>query len=200
MLRGSGGPRVVVSTVAFHAIVHCLFPGLGSLKETKNVSSPSTRKKLSIVGSLCDREVACAALDCQSLNCESSVSRAVSSHLSHHPQEVLLAQFSLHVHKKPDSFIFHNAEGNDLVLWIWQLINIISDTYWVFSCILTRMFPPTCESPAAVHYKPARYTNTMPVQCWATVAGQHPFNTEQWIVLAGCRMHVATKYNLISRF
>ena len=34
----------------------------------------------------------------------------MSSHSSHHPQEVLLAQFSLYVHKgglKPDSFHFH---------------------------------------------------------------------------------------------
>ena len=32
-------------------------------------------------------------------NFESCVWRAVSSHTSHHPQEVLLAQFSLYVHK-----------------------------------------------------------------------------------------------------
>ena len=37
-----GGPRVVVSTAAFHARVRGSVPGLGSLKETKNVSSPST--------------------------------------------------------------------------------------------------------------------------------------------------------------
>ena len=37
-----GGPRVVVSTAAFHAIVRGSFPGLGGLKETKNVSSTST--------------------------------------------------------------------------------------------------------------------------------------------------------------
>ena len=50
-------------------------------------------------------------------NFESCVWRAVSSQSSHHPQEVLLAQFSLYVHKgglKPDSFHF--------------------------------IFPPTCES------------------------------------------------------
>ena len=60
--------------------------------------------KLSIVGSLRDREVAYSASDLQDLNFESCVWRAVSSH---HPQEVLLAQFSLYVHKsglKPDSF------------------------------------------------------------------------------------------------
>ena len=37
-----GGPRVVVSTAAFHAGVRGSVPGLGGLKETKNVSSQST--------------------------------------------------------------------------------------------------------------------------------------------------------------
>ena len=36
-----GGPRVVVSTAAFHARVRGSVPGLGGLKETY-VSSPST--------------------------------------------------------------------------------------------------------------------------------------------------------------
>ena len=36
-----GGPRVVVSTAAFHARVRGSVPGLGGFKETKNVSSPS---------------------------------------------------------------------------------------------------------------------------------------------------------------
>ena len=35
-----GGPRVVVSTAAFHARVWGSVPGLGGLKETKKVSSP----------------------------------------------------------------------------------------------------------------------------------------------------------------
>ena len=63
--------------------------------------------KINIVGSLCDREVACSASNRQGSNLESCVWRAVSSHLSHHPQDVLLAQFSLYVHKgglKPHSF------------------------------------------------------------------------------------------------
>ena len=34
--------RVVVSTAAFHARARGSVPGLGGLKETKNVSSPST--------------------------------------------------------------------------------------------------------------------------------------------------------------
>ena len=60
---------------------------------------PYSRVKVSIVGSLRDREVACSASDRQGSNFE----------LSHHPQEVLLAQFSLYVHEgglKPDSFHF----------------------------------------------------------------------------------------------
>ena len=70
---------------------------------------PHPRVKVSIVGSLRDREVACSASDRQGLNFESCVWRTVSSQSSHHPQEVLLAQFSLYVHKgglKPDSFHF----------------------------------------------------------------------------------------------
>ena len=39
-----GGPRVVVSTAAFHARVRGLVPGRGGLKETTNVSSPSACK------------------------------------------------------------------------------------------------------------------------------------------------------------
>ena len=38
----AGGPRIVVSTAAFHARVRGSLPGLGGLKETKIVSSPST--------------------------------------------------------------------------------------------------------------------------------------------------------------
>ena len=84
-----GGPRVVVSTAAFHARVWCSVPGLGGLKETK-MFLPHPRVKLSIVGSLRDREVACSASDRQGSNFESCVWRTVSSQSSHHPQEVLL--------------------------------------------------------------------------------------------------------------
>ena len=103
-----GGPRVVVSTAAFHARVRGSVPGLGGLKETK-MFLPHPRVKVSIVGSLRDREVACSASDRQGSNFESCVWRTVSSQSSHHPQEVLLVQFSLYVHKgglKPDSFHF----------------------------------------------------------------------------------------------
>ena len=57
-----GGPRVVVSTAAFHARVRGSVPGLGGLKETK-MFLPHPRVKVSIVGSLRDREVACSASD-----------------------------------------------------------------------------------------------------------------------------------------
>ena len=100
-----GGPRVGVSTAAFHARVRGSVPSLDGLKETK-LFLPHPRMKVSIVGSLRDREVACSASDRQGSNFESCVWRTVSSH---HPQEVLLAQFSLYVHKgglKPDSFHF----------------------------------------------------------------------------------------------
>ena len=68
---------------------------------------PHPRVKVSIVGSLRDREVACSASDRQGSNFESCVWRTVSSQSSHHRQEVFLTQFSLYVHKggiKPDSF------------------------------------------------------------------------------------------------
>ena len=106
-----GGPRVVVSTAAFHARVRGSVPGLGGLKETK-LFLPHPRVKVSIVGSLRDREVACSASDRQGPNFGSCVWRTVSSQSSHHPQEVLLAQFSLYVPicaymcLKPDSFHF----------------------------------------------------------------------------------------------
>ena len=86
---------------------HCV--SLGGLKVTK-MFLPHPRVKVSIVGSLRDREVACSASDRQGSNFESCVWRTVSSQSSHHPQEVLLAQFSLYVHKgglKLDSFHFH---------------------------------------------------------------------------------------------
>ena len=90
---------------------------------------PHPRVKVSIVGSLRDREVACSASDRQGSNFESRVWRTVSSHSSHHPQDVLLAHFSLYVHKgglKADSFHFifykyyeSTAIRNILTLSVW---------------------------------------------------------------------------------
>ena len=88
------GPRVVASTAAFHAGVRGSVPGFGGLKEAK-MFLPHPRVKF--VGNPCDREVACSASDRQGSNLKSCVWRTVSSHSSHHPQEVLLAQFSLYV-------------------------------------------------------------------------------------------------------
>ena len=98
----------MVSTAAFHARVRGSVPGLGGLKETE-MFLPHPRVKVSIVGSLRDREVACSVSDRQGSNFDSCVWTTVSSQSSHHPQEVLLAQFSLYVHKgslKLDSFHF----------------------------------------------------------------------------------------------
>ena len=127
-IPSGGGPRVVVSTAAFHARVRGSVPGLGGLKETK-LFLPHPRVKVSIVGSLRDREVACSASDRQGSNFESCVWRTVSSQSSHHPQEVLLAQFSLYVHKgglKPDSFHFISFSRwciTPYIVWIklWQI-------------------------------------------------------------------------------
>ena len=102
----------MVSTAAFHARVRGSVPGLSDLKETK-LFLP----QVSIVGSLRDREVACSASDRQGSNFESCVWRTVSSQSSHHPQEVLLAQFSPYVHKgglKLDSFHFI-SKGGDII-------------------------------------------------------------------------------------
>ena len=77
------------------------------VSKKQNVSFLLTLRE-KIVGGLCDRELASLASDSQGLNFESWVWRAMSSHSSHHPQEVLLAQFSLYVHKgdlKPHSII-----------------------------------------------------------------------------------------------
>ena len=126
-----GSPRVVVSTAAFHAKVRGSVPGLGGLKETK-LFLPHPRVKVSIVGSLRDREVACSASDRQGSNFESCVWRTVSSQSSHHPQEVLLAQFSLYVHKgglKPDSFHFGDDECRQMHGCFFVRFDNISITY-----------------------------------------------------------------------
>ena len=81
----------------------CCTAGLGT---SKFWSLCCCTIKLSIVGRLCDREVVCSASYLQGLNFESCVWRTMPSH---HPREVVLAQFGLHGHKcglKPDSFHF----------------------------------------------------------------------------------------------
>ena len=96
-------------SIPLHAIAGMI--NVSSRAMTHACVSPqiNPRVKVSIVESLRDREVACSASDRQGSNFESCVWRTESSQSSHHPQEVLLAQFSLYVHKgglKPDSFHF----------------------------------------------------------------------------------------------
>ena len=142
----------MVSTAAFHARVRGSVPGLGSLKETK-LFLPHPRVKVSIVGSLRDREVACSASDRQGSNFESCVWRTVSSQSSHHPQEVLLAQFSLYVHKgglKPDSFHFTTTTTTYYSGARWYKGNFPCSSYikwrleWVEGGMKGRNFP--CSS------------------------------------------------------
>ena len=129
-----GGPRVVVSTAAFHARARGSVPGLGGLKETK-MFLPHPRVKVSIMGSLRDREVACSASDRQGSNFESFVWRTVSSQSSHHPQEALLAQFSLYVHKgglKPDSFHFITMRNVVLLDILRQMVQKSGFNMWLW--------------------------------------------------------------------
>ena len=89
--------------------------------------------------SLRDREVTCSVSDCQGSNFESCVWRAVSSHSSHHPQKVLLAQFSLYVNKgglKPHSFHFLQISylWDHSIIWLWRLDNHMSHRP---TCVLT---------------------------------------------------------------
>ena len=116
----------MASTAAFHARVRGSVPGLDGLKGTK-MFLPHPRVKLSIVGSLRDREVACSASDRQGSNVKSCVWRTVSSHSFHHPQEVLLAQFSLYVHKgglKPDLFHFICDNRRDEKVTVLKMVSM----------------------------------------------------------------------------
>ena len=159
----------MVSTAAFHARVRGSVPGLGGLKETK-LFLPHPRVKVNIVGSLRDREVACSASDRQGSNFESCVWRTVSSQSSHHPQEVLLAQFSLYVHKgglKPDSFHFiliHSTHHNTLhtTLHIQHITHIATHTSHcihntthysqLITYITTHTYHNTQNTPHTTHY------------------------------------------------
>ena len=155
-----GGPRVVVSTAAFHARVRGSVPGLGGLKETI-LFLPHPRVKVSIVGSLRDREVACSASDRQGPNFESCVWRTVSSQSSHHPQEVLLAQFSLYVHKgglKPDSFHFISlsptSENNT-----WQSQAVTHPIMNRVRSCLTSVIEPIMMSERRIPYRDIELSN-----------------------------------------
>ena len=78
----------MVSTAAFHARVLGSVPGLGGLKETKNVYSTSTCES-QYWGSLRDREVACSASDRQA-----RISEPVSGGQCHLNHLTILRSFS----------------------------------------------------------------------------------------------------------
>ena len=135
---------------------------------------PHPRVKVSIVGSLRDREVACSASDRRGSNFEFCVWRTVSSQSSHHPQEVLLAQFSLYVHKgglKPDSFHFEsprlskipflNKIPENLTTWLayskWRSVTMAT-LHWlvkwiVFWLYIVRLFLCVGNTYICHHYK-----------------------------------------------
>ena len=112
--------------------------------------------EVSIVGSLRDREVACSASDRQGSNFEFCVWRTVSSQSSHHPQEVLLAQFSLYVHKgglKPDSFHFisfpfMDSEAANICITLTVCLSVrpAINTFWaIFSDITLQWVENICQ-------------------------------------------------------
>ena len=104
-LGGTYYRYIILLPIRIDSVMICCSKSIEISKDMVTGSPCAT----SIVGSLRDREVACSASDRQGSNFESCVWRTVSSQSSHHPQEVLLAQFSLYVHKgglKPDSFHF----------------------------------------------------------------------------------------------
>ena len=116
-----------------HPRVRGSFPGFGSLKETK-MFFPHPLVRISIVGSLREREVACSASDLQVLNFESCIWREVSPHSSHHPQEVLPTQFSRYVHKsdlKPDSFYFTMCALTDKIYKSMVACDLLNREYIV---------------------------------------------------------------------
>ena len=79
-------------------VARCTFSE-GTVFMRQNLTSVDVRFPLlyiHIMGSICAREVACSDSDLHDSNFEFCVWRAVSSHSSHHFQEVLLAQLSLH--------------------------------------------------------------------------------------------------------
>ena len=104
-LHVGGGPRMVVSTAAFHARVRGSFPGLGGLKETK-MFLPSV-----LLEPPCPRG---SVLGLRPPGSEFRILCLEGSVISLIPPSsvVSLVQFSLYVHKsglKPDSFHFQHT-------------------------------------------------------------------------------------------
>ena len=62
----------------------------------------------------------------------------MSSHSSHHPQEVILAQFSLYVHKggiKPDSFHFIFDNRRDESVTVLKMVALPIALAYVFALV-----------------------------------------------------------------
>ena len=83
------------------------------------------------MGSLRDRKVACSTSDYQGPNFELCVWRAVSSH---YPQEGLLAQFSLYVHKGgliPHSFQIISCKRNSQLEVSGNCVELLLTRIWL---------------------------------------------------------------------
>ena len=127
----TGGPCPVVKSAYLKSqrlrVRNPVWPS--SFKKTK-CFFPAHSQRFKIVGSLLDREVAYSTSDRQGLNFKFCVWRAVSFHSSHHTREVILVQFSLHVHKgglKPHSF--HFISHDDLLYEFSYNLNSLIISY-----------------------------------------------------------------------
>ena len=104
---------------------------------------PHSRVKVSIVGSLRDREVACSASDRQCSNFVSCVGRTVSSQSSDHPQKVLLPSLAYMCTRWPKArFIsFHFLNW-----WTPFSVAYSSQTSSTLYCTVMHMFH-SCRDP-----------------------------------------------------
>ena len=177
------GPRVVVSTGVRGSV-----PVLGGLKETK-LFLPHPRVKVSIVGSLRDREVACSASDLQGSNFESCVWRTVSSQSSHHPQEVLLAQFSLYVHKgglKPDSFHFISFSRDGFYQFC-----VYNDIY----CTFKGQYNYPAEQ-SRVCKKQTKQLLVSQIQLYGIFSLENRISVDLLLIIVYSRLYLRPNYNL----
>ena len=126
-----------------------LWPSQVSKKQ--NVSFPLTRNDSEVWRtSLGDRDVAFSASDCQGSNFESCVWRAVSSH---HPQEVLLAQFRQKLH----SFSFVSVRYLEITISLQYLKHYKAEIWFLKQQpIFNSFFPLLVDKP--IHMSTCRPT------------------------------------------
>ena len=102
---------------------------------------PTYSWRFDIVGSLRDIEVECSASDRHGSNFKICVWRVITYHSSHHPQEVLVALFSLYLHKgglKPHSFLRLHASQYQICGPTITAINHDDEhSYWFSSALYT---------------------------------------------------------------